>query len=1377
MAVATDTESSAFTQENSAETSVGASTAESGGDEAAGTRKPGSPRSPAAPESSNEADHLAPVAVDTSDVAGADEQEKEPVENSEEKDADAEQSAAKKARRVGPHVVLVIPKEAEAAVLGKDGQRLQDLCVAHGVEAAFEELSAEEVIAAGTPDANTETAADVVAGTVPEVAARPEITEEKQGFEAGSEVEALRDRRWCDAKVTVVGLDVIMVRWTSNDEEDEVPATDVRKRGSGSKGDFLQVGATVEGQYGTRWFDAVVVSVGDEKIRLKWGFDDSEEEVAKDLVRQKEATEDYAEEKPEPPVQLVISGGTERGRMEFELQVLNITETKVPGYFSKKPRKSDEGEGLGWTILPLSNDGEYKGKVIGKQGAMRKKISKASGTAIELLDNSVYIVGTGEERACAARVVEVLQAPSGSDLPTIPQEMKPLSLVARVPQEAQGAVVGKSRANLNTIEEESGTLSFFVVSTSSAKAVSVAAVEDYKEGMACEASVRGQWFKATVVEGFIDEDDDLMVRIRWESDDKEVDLPPNRVRLWEDGDGAAAARKRRDALNKSRPLVIVGATQRARCEALFAVMDLIEESDKMAGQGFAAAVLLSNPDAAEDGEDAGFKKIPEVSALELTPEEAEKCRKKGGATRLRAAGVAARCIMGQVGKAVYIAGSTAEQKCGSEFVRWWLKESSGFEVDERDDVGKLLVDKDKVGNLTDAVLAKVESETGTFIFGDDGAALAGIEDKARLIICCPDESSRANAIAKLEELKDVTPESSWEGGDDSWGDNWKKGDDQAAGGGGGSWDKGKSDDSAWDTKKSSDSWDTKKSSDSTWDTKKSDDSASGASWGANKWGDSGGGSGGWEAKKSDDWSGSKQNDTDSWSKDSRGAGGSSWSGSGGGGGSKWGEGGGGGGGGGGGWGDKKSSWEDDKKSSWEDDKKSSWGDDKKTNGSTWETSKSGGWDSANGGGAKTWDDPKKGTTPAASSTVELCGDFKKGNCNRGDRCRYSHGDGGGAQGWNNDKSSWGDDGAKKDEKDSWGGGKKDDSSWKGNSWEKKDVWETSVRGTAGNGGASGGGGEGTTPAASSTVELCGDFKRGNCNRGDRCRYSHGDGEGAQGGWDKKRSWEDSDQQSGWGAAKRSRPEEPPSADAARNGGHGGSTPWRSAGVAGSVAGTAGAVFGRLSGTGRVAGSVGSALNSSRTSYPPTVPNPRGAPAPPMVPPPKSAYMDQGALPPIPGGDTGAGAYLSNVTRFPPTRVPSRRDSPPRRERSERRRTSDSRRAYLDDIGDEGSSEDDQEYYDRKRRPASKKRRRQESDEAGTDEEESKILSRLDKVGFPESIGQWCDIQEAVWPESTPLPRGWIRIWSRSQRCEYYMRVEDQLSTFDIDEAVASGRRA
>lgn len=92
------------------------------------------------------------------------------------------------------------------------------------------------------------------------------------------------------------------------------------------------------------------------------------------------------------------------------------------------------------------------------------------------------------------------------------------------------------------------------------------------------------------------------------------------------------------------------------------------------------------------------------------------------------------------------------------------------------------------------------------------------------------------------------------------------------------------------------------------------------------------------------------------------------------------------------------------------------------------------------GGKRSWDSEK-----------EMCGDFKRGNCSRGDRCRFSHGDSGGGGSRGDDRGGYG--------KSSWGGG---GDSKRGRTEGKYDK------------------------------KPCGDFQKGNCSRGDRCRFSHED---------------------------------------------------------------------------------------------------------------------------------------------------------------------------------------------------------------------------------------------------------------------------------------------
>ncbi len=60
----------------------------------------------------------------------------------------------------------------------------------------------------------------------------------------------------------------------------------------------------------------------------------------------------------------------------------------------------------------------------------------------------------------------------------------------------------------------------------------------------------------------------------------------------------------------------------------------------------------------------------------------------------------------------------------------------------------------------------------------------------------------------------------------------------------------------------------------------------------------------------------------------------------------------------------------------------------------------------------------------------------------------------------------------------------------------------------------------------------------------------------------------------------------------------------------------------------------------------------------------------------------------------------------------------------------------------------------------------KVLAGMEK---PATVEEWEAVQSKVWANHDPLPRGWIRIWSGSHNCEYYMNLDDDRSTFEIDE--------
>lgn len=56
--------------------------------------------------------------------------------------------------------------------------------------------------------------------------------------------------------------------------------------------------------------------------------------------------------------------------------------------------------------------------------------------------------------------------------------------------------------------------------------------------------------------------------------------------------------------------------------------------------------------------------------------------------------------------------------------------------------------------------------------------------------------------------------------------------------------------------------------------------------------------------------------------------------------------------------------------------------------------------------------------------------------------------------------------------------------------------------------------------------------------------------------------------------------------------------------------------------------------------------------------------------------------------------------------------------------------------------------------------------------WPATINQWGQLQKKIWAGHPKLQSGWIRCWSRSQDSEYYLRLSDKVTTFNINEVLA-----
>lgn len=58
---------------------------------------------------------------------------------------------------------------------------------------------------------------------------------------------------------------------------------------------------------------------------------------------------------------------------------------------------------------------------------------------------------------------------------------------------------------------------------------------------------------------------------------------------------------------------------------------------------------------------------------------------------------------------------------------------------------------------------------------------------------------------------------------------------------------------------------------------------------------------------------------------------------------------------------------------------------------------------------------------------------------------------------------------------------------------------------------------------------------------------------------------------------------------------------------------------------------------------------------------------------------------------------------------------------------------------------------------------------LKQIGMPESTEEWEQVQDVVFENHPKLPDGWIRIWSRSQESEYFLRIDDSFATFELED--------
>jgi len=159
--------------------------------------------------------------------------------------------------------------------------------------------------------------------------------------------------------------------------------------------------------------------------------------------------------------------GSVRARRGAELKVLSAVETKVPGYFEKirdEVVHRDKGKDAGgtWGTDTTTFQDDELSYALGKQGGTRKKLERSSGAIVQYVGHVALFSG---DKVCRRRakeymkwLFEQLEGPVYVD----GWEDREDVTVLEIPSECIGYVTGSRRAALGGMEEEWGTLMFFM---------------------------------------------------------------------------------------------------------------------------------------------------------------------------------------------------------------------------------------------------------------------------------------------------------------------------------------------------------------------------------------------------------------------------------------------------------------------------------------------------------------------------------------------------------------------------------------------------------------------------------------------------------------------------------------------------------------------------------------------------------------------------------------------------------------------------------------------------------------------------------------------------------------------------------------------------
>lgn len=159
--------------------------------------------------------------------------------------------------------------------------------------------------------------------------------------------------------------------------------------------------------------------------------------------------------------------GQVRGRRGAELKVLSAVETKVAGYLDKikddvydRDRGRDETGTWGTDTMTFQDD--ELSYALGKQGGTRKKLERSSGAIVQYIGNRAFFSGTKPQRRRAKDYMKWLFQQLEGPVWVDDWEERDDCTVVDIPSDCIGYITGARRATLGMMEEEFGTLMFFM---------------------------------------------------------------------------------------------------------------------------------------------------------------------------------------------------------------------------------------------------------------------------------------------------------------------------------------------------------------------------------------------------------------------------------------------------------------------------------------------------------------------------------------------------------------------------------------------------------------------------------------------------------------------------------------------------------------------------------------------------------------------------------------------------------------------------------------------------------------------------------------------------------------------------------------------------